>query len=227
MTKFRLLFALFFLMSFAVSAQTRIGIRGGLQLADMRSKPDDRSGLTDETKMLFGYQVGVVLDYSFNDILFFQPGLLINSKGSKVIFKDNLLNTTTTFKNNPIYAELPLMFGVRIGLENFKLFGMAGPYLAYGFAGKNSFKFESPIPALNTESEGSIKWGDETSLSDPRDLRRFDMGLSVAAGVELGNMQIGAFYNPGFVNISPEGSGGKLYNTTIGIQTTLLFGSKD
>ena len=227
MRKSGLLLTFCFLMSLFASAQTRIGIRGGLQLADMRSQPDDRSGLTDETKMLFGYQAGVVLDYSFNKFMFFQPGLLVNSKGSKLVIRNNLLNTTTTFKNNPIYAELPLMFGLRFGFENFKLFGMAGPYVAYGFAGKTSFKFESSIPALNTESEGAIKWGEETTLSDPRDLRRFDMGLSFAAGIELRNTQISLYYNPGFTNISPEGSGVKLYNTTIGVQTTLLLGSRD
>ena len=227
MKKFLFLFALCLVCNLFASAQTRIGIRGGLQLADMRNQPDDRTNLTDETKMLFGYQVGVVLDYSFNNVLFFQPGLLLNSKGSKVIIRNNLLNTTTTIKNNPMYAELPLLFGVRFGLQNFKLFGMAGPYLAYGFAGKNYFKLESPIPASNQESESSIKWGDKTSLSDPRDLRPFDMGLTVSAGVEMNNLQIGAFYSPGFVNISPEGSGGKLYNTTIGIQTTFLLGNRD
>jgi hypothetical protein len=83
MKKISVLFALL-LTSFFVSAQTRFGVKGGLQLADMRNKPDDRTGLTDETKMLFGYQVGVVLDYSFNKVLFFQPGLQINSKGSKI-----------------------------------------------------------------------------------------------------------------------------------------------
>ncbi|GAB4125260.1 MAG: hypothetical protein OHK0045_05430 [Raineya sp.] len=227
MKKIGLFFTFCFVVSFAVSAQTRIGVRGGLQLADMRSKPDERSELTDETKMLFGYQVGVVLDYSFNEVLFFQPGLIVNSKGSKLIIKDSLNLTTTTSKNNPIYAELPLMFGLRFGLENFKLFGMAGPYIAYGFAGKNYFKFETPIPALNTESEQAIRWGDETSLTDVRDLRRFDMGLSFAAGIELRNMQISLHYNPGFTNVSPEGSGVKLYNTTIGVQTTLLFGDRD
>jgi len=223
MRKFSFLLTCFLLIGLVASAQTRIGIRGGLQLADMRNQPDDRTNLTDETKMLFGYQVGVVLDYSFNNVLFFQPGLLLNSKGSKIILKDNLNLTTTTIKNNPMYAELPLLFGV----QNFKLFGMAGPYLAYGFAGKNYFKLESPIPALNQESESSIKWGDKTSLSDPRDLRPFDMGLTVSAGVELNNLQIGAYYSPGFVNISPEGSRGKLYNTTIGIQTTFLLGNRD
>jgi len=227
MKKFLFLFALCLVCNLFASAQTRIGIRGGLQLADMRNRPDDRTNLTDETKMLFGYQVGVVLDYSFNKVMFFQPGLLLNSKGSKVITRNNLLNTTTTIKNNPMYAELPLLFGVRFGLQNFKLFGMAGPYLAYGFAGKNYFKSEGPTPASNRESERSIKWGDKTSLSDPRDLRPFDRGLTVSAGVEMNNLQIGVFYSLGFVNIRPEGSGGKLYNTTIGIQTTFLLGNRD
>jgi hypothetical protein len=223
MKKNAFLLTLFLLISTFVSAQTRIGIRGGLQLADMRNQPDDRTNLTDETKMLFGYQVGVVLDYSFNKVMFFQPGLLLNSKGSKVIIRNNLLNTTTTIKNNPMYAELPLLFGVRFGLQNFKLFGMAGPYLAYGFAGKNYFKFESSVPGLSTESEGSIKWGNENS----DDLRPFDLGLSFSAGIELRNTQIGLYYNPGFTNILPEGRNGKLYNTTIGIQATLLLGNRD
>ena len=223
MKKFGFLFALSLICSLFASAQTRIGLRGGLQLADMRSQPDDRTNLTDETKMLFGYQAGVVLDYSFNKVMFFQPGLLINSKGSKTISRNNLLNTTTTTKNNPMYAELPLMFGVRFGLQNLKIFGMAGPYLAYGFAGKSSSKTENPFPSPSTESEGSIRWGNESS----DDLRPFDLGLSFSAGIELGNTQIGLYYNPGFTNILPEGKNGKLYNTTIGIQATLLLGNRD
>lgn len=222
MRKFGFLFILCLISSLLASAQTRIGLRGGLQLADMRSQPDDRTKLTDETKMLFGYQAGVVFDYSFNKVMFFQPGLLVSSKGSKIILRDNFLNTTTTSKKNPIYAEIPLMFGVRFGLQNLKIFGMAGPYLAYGFAGKNYFKFESPIPAFNVETEGSIKWGNESS----DDLRPFDLGLGFSAGVELRNMQIGLYYNPSFTNISNNNSI-KLYNTTIGIQATLLLGNED
>jgi hypothetical protein len=228
MKKIGILFVLCVFTALASVAQsTRIGVRGGLQLSDIRSQPDNRAGLTDDTKMRFGYQAGIILDYSFNKVMFFQPGLLINSKGSKVVYRDNLLGTVTTIQNNPIYVELPLLFGLRFGLENFKIFGVAGPYMGYGVAGKNSFKFESPMPALNTQSEGSIRWGNETSLSDPRDLRRFDMGLTVGAGVELRNTQIGLYYSPGVFNISPEGSSGKLYNTLIGIHATLLFGDRD
>lgn len=227
MKNYVILLAICLTTSFTLEAQTRIGLRGGLQLSDIRSQPDDRAGLDDETKMRMGYQLGVVLDYSFNKVLFFQPGLLLNSKGSRVIYTDNLLGTKTTIQNNPIYVEMPLLLGFRLGLENFKLFGVAGPYMAYGVAGKSSFKFESPIPAFNVNSEGAIKWGSETSPSDPRDLRRFDMGLTIGAGVELRNTQIGLYYSPGVFNISPEGSSGKLYNTLIGIQATLLIGDRD
>lgn len=226
MKKLGLVFVICFFVSLTTLAQTRIGFRGGLQLADMRNEPDDRTGLTDETKMLFGYQAGVVFDHSFNKLVFFQPGVLISSKGSKI--EETIINTTTVIKNNPLYIEVPLLFGLRLGLQNLKLFGMAGPYLSYGISGKNSIKTTNNTNnTVILEAENSIRWGEQTTLSEPKDLRRFDMGLTVSAGVELGNMQIGAFYSPGFVNISPEGSSRKLYNTTVGIQTTLLLGDVD
>jgi len=231
MKKLSILMILFFATFFA-SAQTRIGIRGGLQLADMRNKPDDRSGLTDETKMLFGYQAGVVLDYSFNQTLFFQPGLIVNSKGSKIeeTFSGGGSITKTTIKANPLYVEMPLLLGVRFGLENLKIYGAAGPYVAYGVAGKNTAKVENINGSTTTvllDASESIKWGNETTLSNPVNLRRLDMGLTLSAGVELRNMQIGAYYSPGFINISPENSGRELFNTTIGINATLLLGDKD
>jgi hypothetical protein len=219
------------LVTFGASAQFRLGLRGGLQLADMRNKPDKRDGLTDQTKMLLGYQAGVVFDNSFGKILFFQPAIQINSKGSKVTETVSAggVTTTTTIKNNPMYVEVPLMLGVRFGLQNLKIYGMAGPYLAYGIAGKNTSTevINGGTTTVLFDTSESIKWGNETTLSAPANLRRFDMGLTVAAGVELRNMQIGAYYSPGFVNISPDNSGRQLFNTTIGIQTTLLFGDKD
>lgn len=228
MKKFSLLILLCLISSLFASAQTRIGFRGGLQLADMRNKPDDRTNLTDETKMLFGYQAGVVLDYSFNKVMFFQPGILYNSKGSKIEETVTILgiSSTTIYRLNPQYIEMPLMFGVRFGLQNLKLFGMAGPYLAYGIGGKSYFK-NTTSGVVTLETEESIKWGEKTSLTEPRDLRPFDLGLSFSAGIELGNTQISLFYSPSFTNISPEGSSRKLYNTTIGIQTTLLLGNRD
>jgi Outer membrane protein beta-barrel domain len=231
MKKISILF-IFIFASFFASAQTRFGVKGGIQLADMRNKPDDRTGLTDETKMLFGYQAGVVLDYSFNKVLFFQPGLQVNSKGSKIQESLTLggITTKTTIKANPLYVEMPLLLGVRFGLENLKIYGMAGPYLAYGVAGKNTFKLESISGGTTTvllDSSEPIKWGNETSLSNPVNLRRFDMGLTVSAGVELRNMQLGVYYSPGFVNISPDNSGRELFNSNIGLSATLLFGDND
>ncbi|MDW8295423.1 MAG: porin family protein [Raineya sp.] len=205
-----------------VFAQLRVGIRGGLQLADMRNKPDDRTGLNDDTKMRLGYQLGVVFDYSFNNIIFFQPAIQINSKGSKIVETNNILNTKYTFQNSPLYVDVPLLLGLRFGLKGFKIFGMGGPYLAYGIGGKNYSRLDTPIGY--TESETQIRWGNKTTLSDPKDLRPLDLGLVISAGVELTNLQIGLHYTPSFTNIAPDGSGRKLYNTVVGINATLLFG---
>jgi hypothetical protein len=125
---------------------------------------------------------------------------------------------------------MPLLLGVRFGLENLKIYGMAGPYLAYGIAGKNTFKSEfitGGTTNVLVDSSDPIKWGSEFTLSNPVNLRRFDMGLTVSAGVELRNMQLGVYYSPGLINISPDNSGRELFNTNVGISATLLFGDND
>jgi hypothetical protein len=214
------------LMSVSVYAQ-RVGIRGGLQFNDMRNEPDNSQGLSQTKSLLFGYNVGIVFDNRINDIFFFQPGILLTSKGSKTeeSITGGGITSTSTYKFNPLYIEVPFMLGIRIGTERFKVFGMAGPYLAYGIAGKSSFKnVVNNTPII--ESNEAIKWGNKSSLTDAKELRRFDMGLSFSAGVEIKNLQLGAFYSPGLFNISPDGNGRKLYNTSVGINATLLLGRK-
>lgn len=222
MKKYICVFIAILVVQSSIFAQLRIGVRGGLQLADMRNQPDDRTGLDDETKMRLGYQLGLVFDYSLNNVIFFQPAIQINSKGSKVVETNNILNTKYTFQNSPLYVDVPLLLGLRFGLKGLKVFGMGGPYLAYGVGGKNYSRLDTPLGY--TESETAIRWGNTTTLSAPKDLRPFDLGLVVSAGVELTNLQIGLHYTPSFTNIAPDGSGRKLYNTVIGINATLLFG---
>ncbi|WP_448529136.1 porin family protein [Raineya sp.] len=219
---FYICFALLLGVVNLASAQLRVGVRGGFQLADMRNKPDDRTGLDDDTKMRLGYQLGLVFDYSFNNIIFFQPAIQINSKGSKLVETNNVLGTKFTFQNSPLYVDVPLLLGLRFGLKGFKIFGMGGPYLAYGVGGKNYSRLDTPVGY--TESETKIRWGNTTTATDPKDLRPIDLGFVVSAGVELSNLQIGLHYTPGFTNIAPDNSGRKLYNTVIGLNATLLFG---
>lgn len=201
------------------SAQLRVGLRGGLQVADMRTKPDNRT-VEEISKLQFGYQLGLVLDYSFNNVIFIQPALQINSKGSKIIQTNNIMNNKLTIQNTPLYIDIPLLLGVRLGVQGLKIFGMGGPYIAYGIGGKKSARFETLSGSLITESKSSIEWGNEPSS----DLRPLDMGFVVSAGVELGNLQIGLHYTPGFTNIAPDNSGRKLYNSSLGLNATLLLG---
>jgi hypothetical protein len=114
---FYICFALLLGVVNLASAQLRVGVRGGFQLADMRNKPDDRTGLDDDTKMRLGYQLGLVFDYSFNNIIFFQPAIQINSKGSKLVETNNVLGTKFTFQNSPLYVDVPLLLGLRFWLE--------------------------------------------------------------------------------------------------------------
>jgi hypothetical protein len=96
----------------------------------------------------------------------------------------------------------------------------AGPYFAYGIAGKYEFKAEAT--GIPTEEEtGDIKFG---SNSDS-DIKPLDFGLNIGAGVELNNFLLRAQYGLGLADLDPQGADEfKVYNRVIGISFGYMFG---
>ena len=129
---------------------------------------------SEDSKSLLGLQLGVVGDYFFTENIFANTGLLYSMKGAK--YKNG--NTTTKF---PIhYLEIPINVGYKADLGNdLAFFAQAGPYLGFGIAA-DDFKFGS----------------------GPGELKRFDIGFNVGAGIEYNKFQFGATYGYGFANIA-------------------------
>jgi len=75
----------------------------------------------------------------------------------------------------------------------------------------------------NSETEKEdINWGSD---EDEDDLKRFDFGLSLGAGVELDAFQIGLSYGMGLANISPyTGNGMKTNNRVLAITGSYRIG---
>ena len=118
---------LLFLSVQSTFAQTRIGIKGGLNLADMNGKSDGES-VGSDTDLITGFHVGVVADITFADSFFFQPGILFSTKGFKV--EEESLGVTATATTNTSYLEVPLNVGYRIDAGGAKINLMVGPYYA-------------------------------------------------------------------------------------------------
>jgi hypothetical protein len=108
-----------------VSAQSEgnwaFGLKAAAGFAQLYG--DDAKGLDGK----FGYGAGLFVEYTLENNVYFLSGLELAFKGAK----------EGSMTASPIYLQLPVHVGYKIGLsESVDLALHAGPYLAYGIAGK-------------------------------------------------------------------------------------------
>ncbi|HLN52920.1 MAG TPA: porin family protein [Lentimicrobium sp.] len=218
----KLMVALFIFTLTTESFAQRIGIRAGAVMTNMLMK-DDEDTYSDDFKMKPGFTAGVVGEIPFNDMFYFEPGLMLTTKGFKLDSEETMLGFTikTEASSNPLYIDIPLNFKVagEVG-DEIKIYGLAGPYIGLGIGGKMKSKIEGMGEVEETDE--AIKWGSD---EDEDDFKMLDFGVTVGAGVEFGPVQAGLFYGLGLANISPYTDGGaKIANRTMGLTVTWFFG---
>ena len=185
-------------------AQARIGLKAGLNLSTMTLK---ESGMSLDPKTMTGFHVGLISEIPLNDKLFFQPGILYSTKGSKYSVSGMDVSIT------PSFVEVPVNVLFKSDLGSAKLLLFAGPYFAFGIGG--DVKSPSDTKAI---SYGS---------GDQKDMKSFDFGLNFGAGVEVSNFQITAQYGLGLSNLAPvTTNSAEMKVRTIGISVAYLFGGK-
>ena len=128
-----------------------------------------------------GYQVGVGMNYYFNDHWGIQPSLMIISKGYKIkgnnysVYFHNIEQKSYELTDNKVYVELPLLLTYRFNVsEKFKLIFRGGGYVGYGIAGKT----KNTATLLN----GSTRKEKMDSFSEG--VEKFDTGLAAGASLE-------------------------------------------
>ena len=200
MSKKLLLLSLAVLIGISAFSQVKVGIKGGLNLADLKYEPRDQTNGTPDANSLASLHAGVIVDIPLVEGLSFQPGAMFTGKGSKVEYSGTL--GTFTQKINPFYIEVPanFLFKPTIG-RNTKLYLGLGPYLAVGVGGKSSSNAESSVGSFYTDH--TLKFGNDSD----DDLKATDFGGNVLAGFEFGNgLILGAQYGLSFTNNAPDGN---------------------
>lgn len=196
----------------SVHSQVRVGVKGGLNLANQTLKVSGNGFSVSKTgDMIASYQVGVVSDITLTKGLHFRPELLLSGKGSD--FSGVFGNTQTEGKAKirPSYLELPLnLVYYREGRKaNFYLGG--GPSIAYGIFGKVK------------QSESNLE---EDAFQDGG-FKRLDLGLNFLTGVDFaGGFTVGAHITPGLTNIADvdaEEGKVKFKNLSFGVTVGYFF----
>ena len=185
-----LIFVLFALVSIVSYSQISWNAKVGMNMSNFTGDSD--------TDMRVGFNVGVGMEYQFTDMWSIQPSLMFTQKGAK----------QDEGKMNPMYLEIPVLAAARFAIaDNQNIVVKAGPYFAFGVAGK-------------------VKVGDEKGdfFGDGDDQyggKRFDCGIGVGVAYEIGKFFVGLDGEFGFTNVvdfkSDNVSNPKNMNFSIGV----------
>ncbi len=207
-------------------AQTKFGIKGGVNLANMAFK--DMGDMTK--KMAPSFHLGGIVQIGVTESFCIEPGLFLSGKGCKMETSATNSGVTITGKSSilPMYLEIPLNAMYKMDLGSAKLEVFAGPYFGFGVAGKTKVEYTaSGLPSgvtlaslgLNDESN-SIKYG----TKDDSDLKKTDFGLNMGVGFESKSLFFRLQYGMGLSDLSPVSSSDNyIKNRVIGLSVGFLF----
>lgn len=153
--------------------QTRIGLKGGVNMTNFIDRPDDDGDRKWRGSFLFRFNIGTQIEVPLNDDdnWFLYTGPYYTGKGSgtgRKLFsaKDDTLRT---FLN---YIEIPINVGHKFSAESENRFSVSGgAYIGYGFNGRRLWKGGSPPTDRNLHRKGSY-------------YKRFDIGFAVSGMLE-------------------------------------------
>ena len=200
--KSKLIFLFLFALLVQIANAQIFGVKGGINLASMSFSS---SGLDFSPKSILGIHVGPVAEIELQESLYFNTGLLYSMKGYKIKMDFMGESMESTAKLN--YLEIPLNVAYKFStgeLSNF--FVQAGPYLGYAFSGKEKSDGETT----------DIEFGDGG-------MKRFDFGLGVGLGLELGAIVPSISYQLGLANLSDD-SEVTVKNKVVQFSVAYMFG---
>lgn len=208
--KMKKLIAIVLFAGIYTTATSQVYLQGGLNLANITKST---GGATSDQNMLTTFNVGILDRFNITPVLAFETGLLLDGRGSKSDFYSTSDHSSNYVKSkfNPLYLQVPLNLVLKVPMgaqttNGRNLFFNVGPYAAMGIAGKN--KVETNIMGNSTTKSSSIKFSNDNPLTSEGEgaaydkLKRFDFGLNVGAGFDLGRVMIKGNYGFGLTKIN-------------------------
>jgi len=184
----------------------QFGIIAGLNLSNLYT--------TDAiSNMNAGFNAGAFVRASLTNSIALEPELYVSTKGASVTYNSLIINGTANF--NLTYLEMPLICIFNVTrLVNVQV----GPYVSYLLDGK--VKNVANITLFNFEQN-----------LNANNYNRFDAGVVVGAGLDVGAVTMGMRYNLGLTKVGktqtlfgsnytiPDASNGVLnFYVTVGLK---------
>jgi len=169
--------------------------------------------------LTYGFQIGVVGDYTLNDNLSIQPGVLFSKHGYWKHENDFLLGDKISASLNLNYIHIPVNIHYKLldfdflGTDS-KLLLQVGPYFSHAVSGKLKMKVNGKKETEKIElgKDGYMKTSD------------FGLGVGVVLHAST-NRQACLGYNIGLTNLNPDNDSNiKMRNHGLSFTLTFLFG---
>ncbi len=231
--------------------QIKVGIRGGIILANLDVDPTD----TDDPdyKSITGFQIAVPVEIGLGSMFAIQPEIMYGMHGTRIdeSFNDTEGGLTTVgFEKVDLRIntlEIPLLAKVKFGSDEFKFHLLAGPSFGFGLSGKSkgeySFKTTAADGTVIFDESGNETSkavflkdnykADELNNSDDFPVSKTNLNLHLGAGlnVHVGQMTIflDGRYMLGLSDLIPDEEGTveadrvTVKSRRIGISAGLLF----
>ena len=178
-----------------------VGVKGGATFATLRFENEEEARTrTSDTRP--GFIGGLFVIWPADRRFALQTEALFNQKGAK--FEGQNFSGRTTVN----YVEAPVLLRVssaKAGGVSFHMF--AGPSFAFWVSGETK----------------SIVQGQEGIDEIDNDFKRFDLGLTVGAGVEFGRLIVDGRYTWGLLDIDKQIDESTIRNRSFAFMTGVRF----
>lgn len=155
-------------------SKTSFSFKAGINLTSVTATADGEK--VKDNSLKSGVNAGFYADVMLGKNFYFEPGLIVTSKGT--VNKGSITKTTIS----GVYAEVPLNFVYKSKGNNGGFILGAGPYISYGIAGTVKER-------NNGYKETSLKFKSKTALGFNYNknvyyLQPFDGGLGMLIGYQ-------------------------------------------
>ena len=224
-----ILFVLLTTASNIIYAQTKVGIKAGVNFSNMMIT--NENGNKENTQSTPGFLLGLTADIPVTGDLYIQPAILYSNQGFKQE-TGGFYGSATNFEVKASYIEVPLnmLYKPRLGAGH--LLVGAGPYIGYGTGGNWKSDTDVAIGDMIIGDKGDVIFRNDAvdggNLESYTYGRPLDYGANFLAGYEFfGQLSVQFNAQVGLANLEPKFGGiereSKLKNTGFGISLGYKF----
>ncbi len=188
------------------STQVRIGLKAGLNMAQVSFSDDYVKGLEEffnqevETNMIPSFHAGIQAEFDFSPMLGMGIGFQMSGKGYRQGFEYRFLNKDYSYtqKSTPLYLHTPVNFYLR----THGFFAAVGGYVGVGMSGNQSTT--AKVDDTETTDEFELVFTNEydplIEENPAANYSPLDYGASMELGYEISRFRISASYQFGLSN---------------------------